>query len=698
MNRGSSTPGQAPSHRDGPDAGRRRFADLLAELRSAHFVGRHRERAAFLELLDPDVPRRVLVVSGPGGIGKTSLLGELGAMARGRDIPVVWLDARDLPQEPAAIEGAVFRGLEGVAGRPGPTVLLLDTAERLAPLEGWLRDQLLPALPASTRVVLAGRWSPGPEWRADPAWSDLLGELPLSGLSALESARYLKGRELVPPARGEVLRFARGSPLALALAADLAQRTGAGELDLEHSPSLVEALVQRLVGTQDPAHLLTLQACAVARHTTEPLLAAMTGTDRPGEEFTWLRGQSFVETGERGLFPHDLVREALFADLRWRDPDRHSRLATRAWSYLMGQLERGEGGSCTQVLMDHAFVLRHLPFFREWYQAETVPTEYVDEPRPADWPALHRLARRQGPETARLLDYWHRRQPGGLWVVRDPRQQPTGFLQALAVDRMSAEDLAADPRAAAYAGYLRAHAPLQAGERAVLYFPMAGDRPSAEAHPTLTPMLHFMNGQVFATPATAHTVLVVPNEPQWAGMGRINNVWPLQDRPLVMDGREFLLCGHDFRAEPPVAWIRSTAIRALREPVSPALEGPALDPEAFGKAVRRALKDFPDDHRLGANPLLRSRLVARGADPGEDPDAAVARLRERLRAAADALARSEATAGLYRALDRAYFHPASKQEVAARMLSISERTYRRRLREAVERVTERLWREESAGR
>jgi hypothetical protein len=30
---------------------------------------------------------------------------------------------------------------------------------------------------------------------------------------------------------------------------------------------------------------------------------------------------SFVELSREGLFPHDLAREALVADLRWRNPD-----------------------------------------------------------------------------------------------------------------------------------------------------------------------------------------------------------------------------------------------------------------------------------------------------------------------------------------------------------------------------------------
>jgi hypothetical protein len=39
-------------------------------------------------------------------------------------------------------------------------VLLVDTYETLAPLDGWLRETLLPELPGGHLIVLAGRDPP----------------------------------------------------------------------------------------------------------------------------------------------------------------------------------------------------------------------------------------------------------------------------------------------------------------------------------------------------------------------------------------------------------------------------------------------------------------------------------------------------------------------------------------------------------
>ena len=46
--------------------------------------------------------------------------------------------------------------------------------------------------------------------------------------------------------------------------------------------------------------------------------AALDGDDA-GELFAWLCERSFVESGAYGAFPHDLAREVIDADLRWRD-------------------------------------------------------------------------------------------------------------------------------------------------------------------------------------------------------------------------------------------------------------------------------------------------------------------------------------------------------------------------------------------
>ena len=82
-----------------------------------------------------------------------------------------------------------------------------------------------------------------------------------------------------------------------------------------------------------------LAVCAHLRFTTEELLADILGHDQAAELFAWLRDLPFIERGPRGLFPHDLAREVLDADLRWRDRATYQtlhRALTRCASFPTG--------------------------------------------------------------------------------------------------------------------------------------------------------------------------------------------------------------------------------------------------------------------------------------------------------------------------------------------------------------------------
>ncbi|HEY7223372.1 MAG TPA: AAA family ATPase, partial [Micromonosporaceae bacterium] len=84
-----------------------RLGDLLDDARRRTFVGRRRELASFDDLLLGRSPRRVLLVHGPGGIGKTTLLLEYRTRARVAGRTVLLLDAREIDPTPEGFEGAV---------------------------------------------------------------------------------------------------------------------------------------------------------------------------------------------------------------------------------------------------------------------------------------------------------------------------------------------------------------------------------------------------------------------------------------------------------------------------------------------------------------------------------------------------------------------------------------------------------------
>ncbi len=59
--------------------------------------------------------------------------------------------------------------------------------------------------------------------------------------------------------------------------------------------------------------------------------------DDAGDLFAWLRTLPFIDEGPDGLFPHDVARDGLLADLRWRDPGRYAYLHHRVRARLLAR-------------------------------------------------------------------------------------------------------------------------------------------------------------------------------------------------------------------------------------------------------------------------------------------------------------------------------------------------------------------------
>jgi hypothetical protein len=207
-----------------------RIADRLQAAQRHRFVGRVAELEVFrLALFDHPLSSNLLYVHGPGGVGKTALMHEYLRTAEEAGVPTAYIDGRSIDASPTgvllALEAALGAHdrsdpLDVLASRPR-SVLLVDSYETLAPVDGWMRSTLLPALPASTVVVLAGRTPPAAGWRTEPGWREVLRVLSLRNLSPEESRAFLRGSGISEKQHQHVLEFTHGHPLALSLVADV---------------------------------------------------------------------------------------------------------------------------------------------------------------------------------------------------------------------------------------------------------------------------------------------------------------------------------------------------------------------------------------------------------------------------------------------------------------------------------------------
>jgi hypothetical protein len=176
------------------------IAEALATSEQARFVGRADELALFDSWLtsEPCAPE-VLEVSGPGGIGKSSLLAAFKRLAEARGRAVVDVDLRDAAGNTAALLGLLGGTDPSSAAERlnrACAVVLLDTFEEAGDLQRLVAEELLPLLETSVRVAIAGRVRLSHGWRAERPSRVAIRCIALAGLRPEASRDYLKRRGL----------------------------------------------------------------------------------------------------------------------------------------------------------------------------------------------------------------------------------------------------------------------------------------------------------------------------------------------------------------------------------------------------------------------------------------------------------------------------------------------------------------------
>lgn len=394
------------------EAQKRTIGDLLSA--SDEDDGRRRAKLARLETCLADTGPVVAWIHGPDGHGKSSLLQAFCEHAEDAGAAAVRIDCRTV--EPTAqglldafgellaepVDG-IEAAASAIARRGDRVVLAFDNYEVFRLADSWLRRELIPALDARTRVVLASSEPPGAGWVSDRLWRQYLLDVPLS-----------PDPDAPPDVRAQ---------------------------------SLLDAI-------EDPALRRSIDAVSVVRRITRPMLAALCPQASADELYERLSRLDFVESRRDGLALLDFVREIVAARLQAADPERYREHQRAAWRVLREQLLHASRADLWRFTADVIYLIEN-PVIREAFFPSESARFSVEPASPADRDPVMALAARHEPAAAvDALALWWRHLPASFHIVRDGTGALAGFYCIARPDELAGDWMRFDPVARNWQAHL----------------------------------------------------------------------------------------------------------------------------------------------------------------------------------------------------------------------------------------------------
>jgi hypothetical protein len=683
-----------------------KLKDILQQQRKKNFVGRQKEISFFENLLKEKEPSAHLVyVYGPGGQGKTTLLKQFADLCKVSSIPFIQLDCRYIESHPnnfkqAFQSAAPFDGgndmMASIDAHEENVVLMIDTYEKLKPLDDWLRMEFLPELPGNVITVISGRAPLSTNWKTDPGWQSITKVFALQELSDEESTKFLSRRNIPDEQVHRIVDYTHGNPLALSIVADMFGQRKDSRFDPLDSPDIMKTLLEQFVQeVPSPAHKAALELCSLVYVTTEKLIEEVLGPQLAHELFNWLTTLTFIEKGPAGIYPHDLARDAIAGELHWRNPDWYRHLHIKTQQFFISRLLKQSGEKQREILFSLIFLHRMNPAVKPFFEFQETGSSWQDKMKEDDRKHLIAMVKKyEGNTAVEFFSKWLDHEAVDVWVFRDAEKTPSGFVLKINVEKINSKtnDLVID-------ALLPYKKQWKIGEGELFtVFRSWMSRDHYQNVSGVQSAIFLGIVQWYFTPGLAVSMLRCVNPEFWQQILNYADLHHVPELDHELNEQNYGWYMHDWRQRPPLAWLELMGKREINEEetstvqILPAETG--LTEQKFTDGIHDALKQVNNPKKIIGNPLLQSRFVKQANEDEPTEINLALTLADKLTKAIASLENSPKDEALHRVLYRTFINPVGSQEQTADFLYMSFSTYRRQVKKGVERVADILWLEE----
>tara|TARA_R110002073_G_scaffold146502_1_gene299031 strand:+ start:7886 stop:9907 length:2022 start_codon:yes stop_codon:yes gene_type:complete len=662
------------------------LARALSTARARRFTGRADQTEKFDQFMAAE-DMRLLFVSGPGGMGKTTLLRWWCDRAMSQQRPVVYLDLREVFADRASVLNAV-RDAGNSLGDDG--LLFLDTFELHAKIEACFRNEALPALGGTTKVVIGGRLSPSSEWLRDIGWRPLMVVSELGPLSPEDSEQYLNSFGIAKEHSAEICLLARGYPLGLAVLAELPRE------DLEDAAADSEALLAATVMSMldyspSQGHRDALFAASMPASFDAEVLAEILDTPDAGPLYSWLQRLSCVQFTQGGISLHDIFRDLVHDTFINQSPSKYLGFADRLGRRnCRMQASARTRKQCVRAFVDFNYGWRGIEPFRSGHTLRRNSQHYLDSIREEEHGEVVTVLERFASDIdIQWVPHWMRLQPENFHVFRNKDGTLAAFLQIVEIQDPFAARRSLDPLIASAARHAIKSCSFEHTKKVLVIRFWTDMQEGLESTAATSDAIRFLGG-ILTT--TADAAMVLGFNPTSAGrdffiLVATGFVTRIEELDITVGEQEtqYQGFGNDYEARPADRWMTESHARAYgfaRAQLKLSSQSGALAQDEVCDAIASALESFGDDLNLSKGDITRCLGIALDAPPAE----VASQIRSSLRAIIDRIGGTAVLDESREALVHGCEQPGLKHTAAANELGMSYRTFRRRRKDGLERA------------